>query len=61
MDDEVYVFVVEYLDSKGYKGRLAIYDAETDDECKKIFRREIGSKSVIKAIRKMSEYDYKHL
>jgi hypothetical protein len=61
MNDEVYLFVVEYLDSKGYKGRMAIYDADTSEECEKIFRREEGPKSVIKAIRKMSEYDYKHL
>lgn len=61
MDDEVYVFVIEYLDGKGYKGRMAIYDADTEDGCKKIFREAVGSKPVIKAIKKMSEYDYKHL
>ena len=59
--DEIYVFVVEYLDSKGNKGRMAIYDADTKEECEEIFKREGESKSVIKDIKRMSEYDYKHL
>ena len=61
MDDERYVFVVEYLDRKGYKGTMAIYDADTNEECTKIFKKIEGDKSVIKNIRRMSEYDYKHL
>jgi hypothetical protein len=61
MDDEVYLFVVEYLDSKGYKGFMAIYDADTPEECSKIFKKIEGNKSVIKKIKRMSEYDYKHM
>ena len=60
MDDEKYLYVVEYLDRKGYKGIMAIYDAETKEECEKIFKDMEGDKSVIKKTTRMSEYDYKH-
>ena len=60
MDDEVYVFVVYFLDSKGFKKTMAIYDVDTVDECKKMFYK-YEKKSVIKKIKRMSEYDYKHL
>jgi len=55
-----YVYVVEFLDSKGYKRYMANYDANSTEECKKVFKK-IEPKSSIKSIKLMSEYDYKHM
>jgi len=55
-----YVYVVEFLDSKGYKKIMANFDANSTEECKKIFH-QIEPKASIKKIKLMSEYDYKHM
>ena len=57
---EDYVYVVDYLDNKGFRKTMVIYDADNTDECKKIFHKHTQGSS-IKNIRKMTEYDYKHL
>jgi len=60
MREDNYVFIVDYLDNKGYRKTMAIYDADNTDECKKVFYKHTQGSS-IKNIRKMSEYDYKHM
>lgn len=57
---EKYVYVIEYLDSKGFKRIMANYDADSTEECKKAFQK-IEPKASIKKIKLMSEYDYKHM
>lgn len=57
---EDYVYVIEYLDSKGFKRVMANYDADSTEECKKAFRK-IEPRSSIKKIKRMTTYDYKHM
>lgn len=59
MGEDRYLFVVDYLDRKGYRKIMAIYDADNEEDCEKIFH-ENEYKANIKNIRRMSEYDYKH-
>lgn len=56
-----YVFVVDYLDNKGFKRTMAIYDADSVEECKKTFYKYESNKSIIKRIKSVSEYEYKHM
>ena len=59
MEDN-FVYVIEFLDSKGFKRFMANYDANSTEECKKFFKK-IEPKASIKNIKLMSEYDYKHM
>ena len=59
MEDN-FVYVIEFLDSKGFKRFMANYDANSTEECKKVFKK-IEPKASIKTIKLMSEYDYKHM
>ena len=59
--DEVNLYIVEFIGEDHKKRTMAIYDADSVEECKKTFYKYESNKSIIKRIKSVSEYEYKHM
>lgn len=61
MNEDKYVYVIEFTDSEKHKKTLALYDASNEEDCKKALKKYEGDKAILRKIKRMTEYDYKHL
>lgn len=61
MSEEKYVYLIEYSDESKNKQTMVVFDVDNEEDAKKTFAKYESPKSIIRKIKVMSEYDYKHM